>query len=234
MPGLIDSATAVLTTAERRLEVSAQNVANAATAGFKRQISFADALMQANSSGRAEMRHYFDFSQGRLTETGRPLDLAVFGPGLLMLRDGESHVYSRGGHFSRGPDGILADAAGRVLQHDGGGDLAVRGERIEFLDDGTVLEDGLPTARIAMREHRDPAALDPLGGSTFSADPSGMDTAANSQLRPGFVENSNVVMSDEMVGMMATVRQAESGARLVRTYDQMIGQAISTFSRSGR
>jgi flagellar basal-body rod protein FlgG len=40
------------------------------------------------------------------------------------------------------------------------------------------------------------------------------------------------VLGDEMVTMMATVRQAEGGARLVQIYDDLIGRAISTFGGS--
>ena len=48
------------------------------------------------------------------------------------------------------------------------------------------------------------------------------------------LESSNVVLSDEMVALMANTRQAEGGAQLVRLYDQLIGQAITTFARAGR
>ncbi len=236
MSGLIDSASAILSTAERRLEASSQNVANASTTGFKRQVSFTAALdgTDGERRGPAPLATLADFTQGRLSETGRPLDLAIYGPGLFQLRDGDQLVYSRGGSFTRNADGLLGDAAGRVLQQAGGGDLELKGEAPAILEDGTVLEDGLPTARLALYEAGKLSALTALGGSTFAADPVALDEAAASQVRQGFLENSNVVMSDEMIAMMAAVRQAESGGRLVQFYDELIGQAITTFSRSGK
>jgi flagellar basal-body rod protein FlgF len=236
MSGLIDSASAILLSSEKRLEASAQNVANATTSGFKRQVGFSQALDNAESQIGMPIETQFvtDYVQGKLNSTGNPLDLAIHGPGLLMLRDGESHVYSRGGTFAKGENDTLIDALGRVLQQAGGGDLAVKGDAFEVLEDGTLLKDGLPTARMALLEASDPAALKALGGSSFAADPAAMTDAGNSIVRQGFLEASNVVLSDEMVAMMATVRQAEGGARLVQFYDQMIGQAITTFTRSGR
>lgn len=241
MPGLVDSAAAILASAERRLEAAAQNVANASTPGFKRQASFAEALgtaegVTAEGAGARlpAQKTYVDFTQGRLSETGSPLDLAVHGPGLLRLRDGGGFIYARGGSFALGADGVLADAAGRVLQQSGGGDLALTGPDFEILADGTVLEGGLPAARIGLYEAADPAALTALGGTGFTAPDSAMSEAEGSQIRQGFLEKSNVTMSDEMVAMMAALRQAEGGGRVVQYYDELIGQAITTFSRSGR
>ena len=218
------------------MEASAQNVANASTPGFKRQVSFSQAVDTASQRDArpVEVRLVSDFAQGQLTQTGKPLDLAIFGPGLFKLRDGRAYAYSRGGSFARGTDGTLSDAAGRILQQSGGGDATVSADSFEVLGDGTVLENGLPTGQIGLFEARDNSALSPLGGSAFAAPDSAMGEAGRSVIRQGFVENSNVSMSDEMVAMMTAVRQAEGGARLVQVYDQLLGQAVNTFSRSGK
>lgn len=236
MSGLIDSASAILLSSERRLEASAQNVANATTSGFKRQVGFSEALGQAEGQigARIETQFVTDYVQGKLNPTENPLDLAINGPALLMLRDGDNHVYSRGGTFVRSENDTLVDANGRVLQQAGGGDLSVKADTFEVLEDGTLLEDGLPTGRIGLFEALDRLSLKALGGSSFAADPAAMGEAEDSIVRQGFLEGSNVTLSDEMVAMMASVRQAEGGARLVQFYDQMIGQAITTFTRSGR
>lgn len=236
MAGLMDSATAILSSVERRLEVTAQNVANAATTGYKRQISFTDALGFAEGSGvsAGRTRHVADFGQGRLVESGSRLDLAIFGPGLFRLRDGDAFVYTRGGSFTLGEGGLLIDPAGRALQMDGGGDVEVHDPEFSVLPDGTLLEHGIPTGRIGLFEASDMAALSAIGGSLFAADHAGMEAAGASEIRQGFVEKSNVVMSDEMIAMTASLRQAEGGGRLIQFYDQLIGQAITTFSRNGK
>lgn len=239
MAGLMDSATAILSSVERRLEVTAQNVANAATTGYKRQISFTDALGRADGpdapgASVGQTRHVADFGQGRLVESGSRLDLAIFGPGLFRLRDGDGFAYTRGGSFSLGEGGLLIDPAGRALQMENGGDVEIRDPGFAVLADGTLLEHGIPTGRIGLFEASEAAALSAIGGSLFAADPARMETAEASEIRQGFVEKSNVVMSDEMIAMTASLRQAEGGGRLIQFYDQLIGQAITTFSRNGK
>jgi flagellar basal-body rod protein FlgG len=42
------------------------------------------------------------------------------------------------------------------------------------------------------------------------------------------VEASNVNLAEEMVSMMEVMRQAETGARLVQTYDDLMGKVVQT------
>lgn len=231
MPGVIDHASAMLSASEGRLRAAALNLSNASTAGYKRQVAFSAALegCAAAAPCLAEPVWRFDFSQGQLRETGQPLDLAIDGPGLFQLREGERIVYSRGGSFSLREGGTLADAAGRLLQQAGGGDLIVSDGAAVFLEDGTVLEDGLPATRLALFEAADPEALRAAGGSSFIGDPALMEEAQRSAVRAGFLESSNVLSSDEMISVLAAVRSAESGARVAQFYDRLMGQAISRF-----
>lgn len=237
MSGLIESASAILASSERRVEAVSRNVSNASTAGYKKQVAFAQTLDRASgalSASVVETRFLNDFSQGRLRQTGKPLDLAIHGTALLQLRAGADLVYSRGGAFSLGEGGAVTDAAGRILQQAGGGDLVLDSDNVEILGDGTVLRAGLPIAAIALYEAGHGSGFSALGGTAFHAAAANVTEASGSILRQGQLESSNVVMSDEMIAMMAAVRQSEGGARLVQAYDQLIGQAITTFSRSGR
>lgn len=239
MPGLIEAATGILASSERRVEATAQNIANVSTPGFKRQVAFThmlDRVAGVTTPDKAATRPQFtsDLAQGKLRETGRPLDLAIYGPGFLRLRDGDGFVYARGGSFSIGADGAVIDAAGRVVQRAGGGDLVVEGTAPLIANDGSVIQNGLPVATIGLFEASSPTSLTSLGGGLFRAPDTAMQEAGSSILHQGQLEAANVVISDEMIALMAANRQAEGGARLVQTYDQLIGQAITTFSRSGK
>lgn len=234
MPDLIESARSILVSSERRAQSSAQDIANSSTPGYKQQASFAQILGTDNRQDLPETRFVGQFTQGQLAHTGGELDLALVGPGLFQVRDGESLVYTRGGGFVRGPAGVLADAQGRVLQQAGGGDLVVGDGAIEFLSDGAVLSDELPTGQVGVFEIDEPAAIEALGGSLYRAPPGEMMQATRSSLRQGYLESSNVVLSDELVSLMTASRQAESGARIAQVYDQLIGQAITTFGRGAQ
>lgn len=233
MPSLIDSATSILVASEARARSSGNDIANASTSGYKQEVAFSEVL-EAGFNNRPFDGFVSDFSQGQLVETNKPLDLAIFGPALLSLRDDDRIVFSRGGQFSLGENGLLENPAGQILQDALGGDLVIGAEEVEFLADGTVLENGLPTGAVALVEAVDPQQIKALGGSVFAADLGAMLPATQSALRQGYIEKSNVVLSDEMITMMTAVRQAETGARVTQFYDQLMGQAISTFSRGSR
>lgn len=234
MSGLIDSATSILLSNERRLEVISNNITNASTPGYKTQYLFSQIFENMNSQERNDVASVFSapiMSQGAIRETGNPLDLAIVGSAMFLVRQGSDYYYSRSGQFSRNEDGNLINAQNMILQQVGGGDLTIENDNIEVLGDGTVINEGRPIASIGLYNiNSDEGRAMPLiGGSMFEAQIEDLVDAEDSNIRQGMMEASNVELSDEMIAMTKTVREAETGARLVQIYDQMIGQAISRF-----
>lgn len=217
MSGLIDAATRIMCASERRLDIVAQNVANISTPGFKRLIGF----QPASGYDSADIDHALlvgsvsDPSQGKLVKTGNPLDLALSGSGFFELAGTAGTVLSRAGQFTRRADGTVANAAGERLQQAGGGDLILGDGAFTIQPDGTVIEEGRAVARISLVRG---AAADPDGE---------LDAADGIAVRQGMVEASNVDLGGEMASMMQISRTAETGARLVRLYDDLFGAAIT-------
>lgn len=236
MSGLIESATAILCASERRLEVVSSNISNVSTPGYKRQVSFAD-LVARGGGDQAEAlltRVRANLAQGKLNATGNPLDLAISGDGFFQLRNGDDLVYSRQGQFKLAADGTVVTSQGYALQQAGGGDLVLDGPGVKILADGTVLDGERPVGRIGLFAPSAGAAVQPLDGSLFRFGGGIGEDVAEPQLRQGMIEASNVSVGDEMVTMMASLRQAETGARLVQTYDDLLGRAITAFGQGGR
>lgn len=234
MSGVIESATAVLSAAQRRLEVTATNVANVSTAGYKRQASYVSVAADAHHRGMPAVSTRTDLAQGQLRSTGNPLDLAIGGRGFFQLRTGDTLVYSRQGQFHRAPDGTIVSQQGQVLQQAGGGDLVLDSSEVTVAANGDVTAGGRQVGRVgvfAPAANTTPMSID---GSAFQLSGAGGEEVADPQLRQGMVEASNVSVGDEMITMMAALRQAESGARLVQTYDDLLGRAITSFGESGR
>lgn len=175
-----------------------------------------------------------DISQGNLKQTSGPLDMAISGEGYFLVRQGDEYLLTRAGKFSRGPDGLLQNAEGLILQFAGGADAAAESDAIEILTDGTLLDGGTPAGKIGVYASPSGNAKGRTGGMlSVASPPEEMDDSAF-EIRQGMLESSNVVLSDEMVALMANTRQAEGAAQLVRLYDQLVGQAITTFARAGR
>lgn len=235
MSGLVESATAIMQMAARRLDIVAGNVANVSTSGYKRQIGFAEYVSNRSASldDVPSISTREDMAQAKLEATGNPLDLAINGDGMFAVRTGETLLYSRQGQFHRTADGTLATTQGYILQQAGGGDVVVGSNAVNVLEDGTIIDNGRPVARVGLWRAGEGTKLSSTGGSYFSADGT-VEEAIGGSVRSGMLEGSNVSLGEEMTASMLALRQAESGARLVQLYDDLMGRAVTTFGRSAQ
>ena len=114
-----------LAAAQASLDVTANNIANANTNGFKQsRAEFTDVYATAFGSigsldtgaGVRLAQVSQLFTQGNIDFTGNALDLAVNGEGFFVLSDQGSNVYSRAGAFSVDRDGYVVNVNGQRLQ----------------------------------------------------------------------------------------------------------------------
>ncbi|MGB5717336.1 MAG: flagellar hook protein FlgE, partial [Gammaproteobacteria bacterium] len=114
-----------LAAAQATLDVTANNVANANTTGFKQsRAEFTDVYATAFGSigsldtgaGVRLAAVNSEFTQGNIEFTGNALDLAVNGEGFFTLSEQGSSVYSRAGAFSVDRDGYVVNVTGQRLQ----------------------------------------------------------------------------------------------------------------------
>jgi flagellar basal-body rod protein FlgF len=234
MGGLVAIATSILTQSSQRVEVSAQNLSNIGTAGYKRRLEFSQ-LLAADSSGAAGLPAKIaatDFSDGKLVNTGNPYDLAISGDGFFAVRSSADQVaYTRQGQFRRDEDGRLLTASGAALQAEGGGDLLLKDRTFTVAADGTVLEDGEPTARIGLVDFVDRQDALRGEGGDFSVPDAAVRAVSRPSIHQGMIESSNVGTGDEMVSIMEALRRAEAGQRLVTVYDDLMGRALTAFGQ---
>ena len=114
-----------LSAASDDLGVTANNIANSNTNGFKKSRSeFAEVYavssesLAANTTGSGVRLNSVaqQFDQGNIDFTGNSLDLAIAGEGFFTLSENGSLSYTRAGAFSVDRDGYVGDADGRRLQ----------------------------------------------------------------------------------------------------------------------
>ncbi|MDE2304305.1 MAG: flagellar hook protein FlgE [Gammaproteobacteria bacterium] len=114
-----------LTAASSDLDVTANNVANANTIGFKgSRAEFADVYasgaVNLNTSVVGEGVRLAttaqQFTQGNITTTSSNLDLAISGDGFFTLKDSSGYVYSRNGQFQENSSGNVISSTGQALQ----------------------------------------------------------------------------------------------------------------------
>ena len=114
-----------LNAASDDLGVTANNIANANTNGFKQsRAEFAEVFAASSESlasnaigSGVQLKNIAqEFSQGNVDFTGNTLDLAVTGQGFFTLSDSGSLSYTRAGAFSADRNGFVGDADSRRLQ----------------------------------------------------------------------------------------------------------------------
>ena len=113
-----------LSAASKNLDVIGNNVANVNTVGFKEsEAHFADiyasagGLVGENTPGIGTRVSAIaqSFSQGSLTATSNPLDLAINGNGFFRLSDNGAVEYSRNGQFHLDKNGYVVNDSGSRL-----------------------------------------------------------------------------------------------------------------------
>jgi len=222
----------------REMQVVANNIANTATTGFRREgVVFAEyvrAMDQAPSlsMARASARNV-DLSQGEITATGGRFDFAIRGEGFFLIETADGEALSRAGHFTPGPDGDLVNPDGFRLLDAGGAPVAVPpgAASINLAQDGTLSADGVPVARIGLWSPADPNSLRHAGGTLFTADaPEPMDEDAGILLQ-GHLEGSNSNPMSELARMIEVQRAYELGQQLLDREDQRIRNVLQTLGR---
>lgn len=234
---ITEVAAQILSRAERRAEIAAQNITNASTPGYRRRVGFEE-MLGAGAPGApspapaTERRDATDFTAGRLGQTGSATDLAIAGDGFFAVRGEGDTLYTRQGQFRRDTAGRLVNAQGLALQTMEGGDLIVGDADFEVSADGVVMRNREPIGRIALYNFTEPGALSQgRGAGAFAAGGAEPVPVEAPAIRQGMLEGSNVNMGDEMVAMMEAVRRAETGQRLVNTYDDLMGRALNLFGQ---
>ncbi len=114
-----------LNAAQSDLNVTANNIANTSTNGFKgSRTEFADLFavslqgVSSNASGNGVRVAAVtqQFAQGNIEFTDSNLDLAVSGQGMFVLSDNGALAYTRAGAYQMNRDGYVVNSAGQRLQ----------------------------------------------------------------------------------------------------------------------
>ncbi len=212
----------------RALEVTATNLANANTPGFKAGwMQFSDWLSRSTGTepprgGRAvafvqDRATYRDQQAGPLQQTGNPFDLAVSGEGYFTVDTARGPRLTRAGRFSPLPDRRLGDAEGNALLDTAGQPIriAATDSAVVMASDGTLSSQNGRLGRVGVVTPADAMRLTPEGGRTLRAD---TDTApvTRPQLIQGMIEDSNVQPMIEMTRMMADLREFQFTTQFVQ------------------
>ncbi len=230
--GIYAAATA-LDAAQQRQEVTAANLANSSTPGYKQQgVRFEtfnlaigrDQPPPPDIVGTRLAATYTDFRPSALQPTGNPTDLALGEPDQFFAVQGPTGtVFTRNGSFRLTAQGQLVTHAGYPLLGTTGPIAVPEGTgRVNVASDGSVTADGTPVGNVRLVRFADLTRLSPAGPTLYTAPQDMPPQDAAGRVAQGFREASNVNPTETMVGMIASTRYYEAAQRALRAIAESV------------
>jgi len=186
-----------------RLDVIAENLANASTVGYRTRRSVAQAF-----DGRLRSEIVASDAQGPLRRTDVPTDLALVGPGFFAVQTTGGVTHTRDGRLSVDRDGFLCDSAGNKVLGSLGPARFPRGAHVN--PDGKIIANGRVVDRLRI--------VFPHGAGF---------ERAQAIVRSGFLEDSGVDPIAEMTELVASERAYEANQKTAQQADESLRRAVT-------
>lgn len=211
-------------TQQETFETIANNISNSSTNGFKKDIISFNQALEMQSSSKT------DFSQGALKYTGNELDVALGSKGFFKVQTSAGIRYTRDGAFSMDSEGHLTTWNGDIVLGQNG-PITIEGTHVSIKSDGQVVVDNESVDTLSVVDFENPALLKKEGGSyyVYPKNVGGIFTSNNIKLQQGYLENSNVDATQEMIKMIETFRAFESVERAIQSMDRITGKMVNDY-----
>ena len=221
----------------RDLEVSANNLANATTAGYNSQkLVFSDYLAKDQKRKDAyanDVSTYRDTAKGSLRMTNNAFDVAVTGPGYFIVETPYGQRYTKSGNFQIDAEGTLMNTQGYpVLGNDGGRIIVPENtNRVVINGSGQISADGNDIGQIGLAEFEDEQKMERMGDTLYRAKEEPLP-ADNSRVVQGALENSNVSAVSELIRVQEVSRSVGSTAKFIETMYDLQRKVASVYARA--
>ena len=228
----------------RRMDVLANNIANASTTAFKAErVVFGDYLFTMQGDAPTSLRQVHmvldrgvvpDFREGSIETTNNPLDLAIQGPGFLVVEtDSGERLYTRAGVLTRNERGELTTPGGARVLDDADRPIVIEDTdvNIEITEEGRIRSGAGEIAKLKLVDFADHQSLERRGERLFFTDQPERPAPAGTRLIQGALEGSNVNAIEEITNMINVLRSYQSMERSLKSYSDMRDRAVERLSR---
>lgn len=227
----------------RELDITANNIANMDTAGFKVESLMAKTEPRApavTAQGPKPVKFVLadgvarDFGQGALRTTGGAFDLAIEGPGFFKVSTADGERYTRDGRFKLDDRGRLTTEAGDAVLDDGGGETVIDPQKgtVAIGADGTMSQGNERVGRIAAVAFDDLSVLEKTGDNllknTSNLQP---QPAADAKIRQGVLESSNVKPIIEVNRLIEISRAYEQITKMMADEAELSRRSVERMGR---
>lgn len=226
----------------QRQDVLAHNLANVSTTGFRAELQAVRAVPVRGDG--ASTRVYaldttvgYDDATGPITNTGRPLDVAMQGKSWLAVQglDG-TEAYTRFGALTVDSEGTLKTQNGFTVLGDGGPISLPPNTEASIGADGTVSTrqaNGTITPMGKLKLVTPENRLERGEDGLFRSNDGELTADATARVQDGALEGSNVNPIETMISMITAARQFEAQMKLMQTAEKDEQQAAQLLSNSG-
>jgi flagellar basal-body rod protein FlgF len=241
----ISLAASRLVAQQRAMDVTANNIANANTPGFRTErVQFSDWIDQQPGTvpvpGDRTVTYtqdratYRESQPGTLTHTANPFDLALSGDGYFTVNTKSGPRLTRDGRFGLMPDGTVADSNGNAVLDVAGKPIQIEptDTQISIAGDGSISTESGQVGKIGIVQPADPMKLRAEGATNLISDGSTSPIAAPGIVQ-GAVEGSNVQPVMEVTRMMDDLRQFQFVTQLVQAEGDRQQSAIDKLLPTG-
>jgi flagellar basal-body rod protein FlgF len=216
--------------------VIANNLSNAQTIGFKREVPVFQSILSKTSERFQNIQKdtvRISFLPGPIQKTGNDLDLAIEGEGFFKVKTPDGVRYTRNGNFSLNKDQVLINASGFPVLGQRGSEITVTGKKIAVGTNGSVMADGNEVDQIAVVTFPGLDVLQKEGYTLMKNGSPGQEEikAPDTQVVQGALEASNVNAVDEMIGLMDSYRTYESCLKIIQSDNAMDSKAVNDVGR---
>lgn len=221
----------------RELQVVANNIANAATTGYRQEgLIFSEFVKRTEggpslSMARGNVRMTSTL-QGPLTPTGGMLDLAIEGDGFFLIETPAGERLTRAGSFTLSAQGDLVTPDGFRVLDAGGAPVFIPPDAssIGLSPDGTLSDNGRPLAQIGLVRPIDRIGMIREDGVMFHAD-GGFEPVEEGVIHQGFLEGANVDPIGQVARMIEVQRAYEMGQSFLDTEHERVTSALDSLIR---
>ncbi len=224
----------------RKMDMVANNIANADTTGFQSEnIMFTDYLVDDGNRRKMaftqDKASYRDTQTGKLKATGNPLDLAINGNGYFMIETAQGVRYSKAGNFQLDGNGTLVNSEGFPVLDEGGGRIEFGEEdnQVVIGENGVLMVDGEDRGLIGVVEFENEQFMTQEFGTLFRTDQVPLPPE-NSRVVQGALEKSNSEPVIQIVEMMRTSKAVGSTAKYIEVMYDLQRKANNTYAQAGR
>lgn len=174
------------------------------------------------------------FTQGGLKSTSDSSDFAINGRGFFVVQKGNEYLYTRDGDFTVGADGTLKTTSGDSVMgrnmNTGIMEPIFVGNNQYRLGANNILNvDGLANYQMVTADFEDYSTLKKVGDNYYTGENPIMDSVV--KIHQGYLEGSNVNVTNEMVNMMSTMRNFQSSQSIFKMIDGTLDLAANSIGK---